>query len=48
MIKLDPALVEIARLVHSLLTLKIPNFKKIFRQILANSMFIIQIASDDL
>lgn len=48
MVKQDPSLMDVAKLVHSVLCLKIPTFKKTFRQILTNSMFIIQLTSDDL
>uniref|UniRef100_A0AC35GHV8 Uncharacterized protein n=1 Tax=Panagrolaimus sp. PS1159 TaxID=55785 RepID=A0AC35GHV8_9BILA len=48
MLKQDPSLSDVAKLVHSLIGCKILNFKKIFRQILTNSMFIIQLTSDDL
>uniref|UniRef100_A0AC34GVS3 Uncharacterized protein n=1 Tax=Panagrolaimus sp. ES5 TaxID=591445 RepID=A0AC34GVS3_9BILA len=48
MVKQDPSLTDVAKLVHSVVASKLTTFKKIFRQILTNSMFLIQLTSDDL
>uniref|UniRef100_A0A914YUM8 Uncharacterized protein n=1 Tax=Panagrolaimus superbus TaxID=310955 RepID=A0A914YUM8_9BILA len=48
MVKQDPSLTDVAKLVHSVIASKLTTFKKIFRQILTNSMFLIQLTSDDL
>lgn len=48
MVKLDPSLMDIAKLVHHLIAAKLPNFKKLFRQVLTNSMVLIQLTADDL